>query len=167
MFGFIGMMIHDGQRVIQSGMFQGYNAITCVVVVLQALGGLLVAVVIKYADNILKGFAASLSIMVSTLISYFLLKDFNPTGVFFLGAVLVIAATFLYSYECKPTSSTTTKCSPRPVWTVLPNRQVFYELWWGNLPREKSECRKCIRGRVTDKFNTDKEFFVSWSLFTL
>ncbi|XP_030606860.1 solute carrier family 35 member A3b isoform X2 [Archocentrus centrarchus] len=107
-FGLIGMMIYDGQRVIQSGMFQGYNAITCVVVVLQALGGLLVAVVIKYADNILKGFATSLSIMVSTLISYFLLKDFNPTGVFFLGAVLVIAATFLYSYECKPASSSTT-----------------------------------------------------------
>jgi len=47
---------------------------------LQALGGLVIAVVIKYADNILKGFATSLSIIVSTLISYFLLEDFNPTG---------------------------------------------------------------------------------------
>lgn len=48
-------------------------------VCLQALGGLVIAVVIKYADNILKGFATSLSIIVSTLISYFLLEDFNPT----------------------------------------------------------------------------------------
>ncbi|XP_039458648.1 solute carrier family 35 member A3b isoform X1 [Oreochromis aureus] len=144
-FGFIGMMVYDGESVKQAGIFQGYNIITCIVVVLQvvqwcfttvhhltsmsfmaafvelfmsafvlfacrqALGGLIVAVVIKYADNILKGFATSLSIIVSTLISYFLLKDFNPTSVFFLGAVLVIAATFLYGYEQKPASSSTNK----------------------------------------------------------
>lgn len=45
----------------------------------QALGGLVIAAVIKYADNILKGFATSLSIILSTLISYFLLEDFEPT----------------------------------------------------------------------------------------
>nr|XP_029136325.1 UDP-N-acetylglucosamine transporter-like isoform X3 [Labrus bergylta] len=72
-------------------------------------GGLVVAVVIKYADNILKGFATSLSIIVSAVISYFMLEDFNPTRVFFAGAVLVIAATFLYGYEHKPASSTTIK----------------------------------------------------------
>uniref|UniRef100_A0A3Q2PR65 Solute carrier family 35 member A3b n=2 Tax=Fundulus heteroclitus TaxID=8078 RepID=A0A3Q2PR65_FUNHE len=105
-FGFIGMMVYDGRSVTQSGMFQGYNAITCTVVALQAVGGLVVAVVIKYADNILKGFATSVSIILSTLISYFLLNDFNPTSLFFLGAVLVIAATFLYSYKGKPASST-------------------------------------------------------------
>ncbi|KAM4728934.1 solute carrier family 35 member A3b isoform 2-T2 [Anableps anableps] len=103
--GFLGMMVYDGQSVRQSGMFQGYNAITWIVVVLQAVGGLVIAVVIKYADNILKGFATSVSIIASTLISYFLLNDFHPTGVFFLGAVLVIAATFLYSYQGKPASS--------------------------------------------------------------
>ncbi|XP_023270519.1 UDP-N-acetylglucosamine transporter-like isoform X1 [Seriola lalandi dorsalis] len=108
-FGFLGMLVYDGQRVRESGMFQGYNTITCTVVVLQALGGLVVAVVIKYADNILKGFATSLSIIMSTLISYFLLEDFNPTRVFFVGAVLVIAATFLYGYESKPASGSTNK----------------------------------------------------------
>lgn len=46
---------------------------------LQALGGLVIAAVIKYADNILKGFATSLSIILSTLISYFWLQDFDPT----------------------------------------------------------------------------------------
>lgn len=45
----------------------------------QALGGLVIAAVIKYADNILKGFATSLSIILSTLISYFWLQDFEPT----------------------------------------------------------------------------------------
>lgn len=107
--GFIGMITFDGQSVRQSGVFQGYNTITCVVVLLQALGGLVVAVVIKYADNILKGFATSLSIIVSTLISYFLLNDFNPTSVFFMGAMLVIAATFLYSYKVKAAPSSAIK----------------------------------------------------------
>ncbi|XP_077359403.1 solute carrier family 35 member A3b isoform X2 [Festucalex cinctus] len=108
-FGTLGMMAYDGERVTQSGMFQGYNKITCTVVLLQALGGLVIAMVIKYADNILKGFASSLSIITSSLISYFLLEDFNPTGVFFTGAALVIAATLLYSYERKPTSGSTVK----------------------------------------------------------
>lgn len=108
-FGLVGMVVYDGQRVRQSGMFQGYSTVTCTVVALQALGGLVVAVVIKYADNILKGFATSLSIIVSTLVSYFLLEDFNPTGVFFLGAVLVIGATFLYSHEHKPAGSSAIK----------------------------------------------------------
>ena len=36
---------------------------------LQAFGGLIVAAVIKYADNILKSFAAAMSIVSSTIIS--------------------------------------------------------------------------------------------------
>ncbi|XP_031710701.1 solute carrier family 35 member A3b isoform X2 [Anarrhichthys ocellatus] len=108
-FGLVGMIVYDGQMVREFGMFQGYNTVTCTVIALQALGGLVVAVVIKYADNILKGFATSLSIIMSSLISYFLLEDFNPTCVFFLGAVLVIAATFLYSKERKPTSGSAIK----------------------------------------------------------
>uniref|UniRef100_A0AAZ3Q3E1 UDP-N-acetylglucosamine transporter n=1 Tax=Oncorhynchus tshawytscha TaxID=74940 RepID=A0AAZ3Q3E1_ONCTS len=101
-FGLMGMFAYDGERVRESGMFKGYNTITWTVVALQALGGLVIAAVIKYADNILKGFATSLSIILSTLISYFWLEDFEPTSVFFLGAVLVIVATFLYGYEDKP-----------------------------------------------------------------
>lgn len=101
-FGLFGMLTYDGERVRESGMFQGYNKVTWTVVALQALGGLVIAAVIKYADNILKGFATSLSIIMSTLISYFWLQDFEPTSIFFVGAFLVIAATFLYGFEYKP-----------------------------------------------------------------
>ncbi|XP_077470726.1 solute carrier family 35 member A3b isoform X4 [Stigmatopora argus] len=105
-FGFVlatlGMMAYDGQRVRERGLFQGYDRVTCAVVALQALGGLVVAVVIKYADNILKGFATSLSIVLSALVSYLALGDFHPSRVFIPGAALVIGATFLYGYERKP-----------------------------------------------------------------
>ncbi|XP_068098742.1 UDP-N-acetylglucosamine transporter isoform X3 [Hyperolius riggenbachi] len=101
-FGLIGVFVYDGDSVSKGGFFQGYSNITWTVVVLQALGGLVIAAVIKYADNILKGFATSLSIILSTLISYFWLQDFVPTSVFFVGAMFVISATFLYGYDPKP-----------------------------------------------------------------
>uniref|UniRef100_A0A4W6FT14 Solute carrier family 35 member A3a n=1 Tax=Lates calcarifer TaxID=8187 RepID=A0A4W6FT14_LATCA len=117
-FGLFGMLAYDGERVKESGMFQDSliwriglprrprsclcPSVSVCLLFLQALGGLVIAAVIKYADNILKGFATSLSIILSTLISYFWLQDFDPTGVFFLGAILVIVATFLYGYESKP-----------------------------------------------------------------
>ncbi|KAE8594522.1 hypothetical protein XENTR_v10019680 [Xenopus tropicalis] len=104
-FGLMGVYIYDGERVSNGGFFQGYNNLTWAVVALQALGGLVIAAVIKYADNILKGFATSLSIILSTLISYFWLQDFVPTSVFFVGALLVIAATFLYGYVPKPAAN--------------------------------------------------------------
>ena len=45
---------------------------------LQAVGGLIVAAVIKYAGNILKGFGAAISIVLSSTVSYFLL-GFQPS----------------------------------------------------------------------------------------
>ncbi|KAM4722877.1 UDP-N-acetylglucosamine transporter-like [Rhinophrynus dorsalis] len=101
-FGLMGVFIYDGERVYKEGFFQGYNNLTWAVVVLQALGGLVVAAVLKYADNILKGFATSLSIILSTIISYFWLQDFVPTREFFSAALLVISATVLYGYVPKP-----------------------------------------------------------------
>ncbi|XP_052586826.1 UDP-N-acetylglucosamine transporter isoform X1 [Peromyscus californicus insignis] len=106
-FGLMGVYVYDGELVSKNGFFQGYSQLTWIVVILQALGGLVIAAVIKYADNILKGFATSLSIILSTIISYFWLQDFVPTSVFFLGAILVIAATFLYGYDPKPAGNPT------------------------------------------------------------
>ena len=34
-FGLIGMLAYDGERVSESGMFQGYNTVTWTVVALQ------------------------------------------------------------------------------------------------------------------------------------
>jgi solute carrier family 35 (UDP-sugar transporter), member A1/2/3 len=45
----------------------------------QAYGGLVIALVVKYADNILKGFAVSLSILLSSFISWWFLNDFEPS----------------------------------------------------------------------------------------
>ena len=62
---FIGVLWQDGAAIARNGFFAGYNPIVWLTIGLQALGGLIVAVCITYADNVAKNFAASLSIVVS------------------------------------------------------------------------------------------------------
>ncbi|ORZ20093.1 nucleotide-sugar transporter-domain-containing protein [Lobosporangium transversale] len=100
MFSFLAMF-YDREKIYEGGILQGYSAITWMVIVNQALGGLLVAIVVKYADNILKGFATSLSIIVSGIISVYFF-DFEPSIQFQLGTLVVILATFLYGRPDAP-----------------------------------------------------------------
>ncbi|KAI8638879.1 nucleotide-sugar transporter-domain-containing protein [Parasitella parasitica] len=100
-FSFIGMIASDFSSIRKQGMFQGYNALTWFVVINQALGGLLVSLVVKYADNILKGFATSISIILSGIISFYLL-DFQPSILFITGTGIVISATVLYGLNNEP-----------------------------------------------------------------
>jgi len=65
-------------------------------VFIQTFGGLITAVVIKYSDNILKGFATSLAIILSFLASVALF-DFKLTPSFVVGSTTVLAATWMYN----------------------------------------------------------------------
>ncbi|KAI8646602.1 UDP-galactose transporter [Parasitella parasitica] len=89
------VMLQDGTTIVERGFFVNYTPLTWTVIAIQALGGLIVALVVKYADNILKGFATSISIILSSVISVWLF-NFSFSGSFLLGAALVIYATYLY-----------------------------------------------------------------------
>ena len=65
--GLGGMYINDYEQIKTKGMFFGYSNLVWFIIFMQAFGGLLVAVVVKYADNILKGFATSFAIIVSCI----------------------------------------------------------------------------------------------------
>ncbi|XP_074990890.1 UDP-galactose translocator isoform X5 [Calonectris borealis] len=93
--GLAAMLAAEGSAVAALGFFYGYNPAVWAVVVNQAAGGLLVAVVVRYADNILKGFATALSILASTLASVHLF-GFRPRGPFLAGTAMVLAAVYLY-----------------------------------------------------------------------
>lgn len=71
------------------GYFYGFNSIVMIVILLQAVGGLVVAVVVKYADNIVKGFAASFSIITSCILTI-MFFGFRPNETFLIGAVSLI-----------------------------------------------------------------------------
>jgi len=100
--GMVTMEIKEGDRLRMQGFFHGYDSMVWLVIVLQSLGGLLVAVVVKYADNILKGFAASSAIVVSCIVSVFFF-DFQLSLQFVAGASLVMFSVYLYSkYQTMP-----------------------------------------------------------------
>ncbi|TRZ09875.1 hypothetical protein HGM15179_017225 [Zosterops borbonicus] len=93
--GLGAMLAAEGPAVAALGFFYGYNGAVWAVVVNQAAGGLLVAVVVRYADNILKGFATALSILASTAASAHLF-GFRPRAPFLAGTAMVLAAVVLY-----------------------------------------------------------------------
>lgn len=78
------------------GLFHNFGGWAWSTVFIQVFGGLVTALVIKYADNILKGFATSLSIVISCLASVALF-NFPLTFTFALGASVVLAATWMYN----------------------------------------------------------------------
>ena len=81
-----------------------------------SLGGLLVALVMKYADNVVKGFATSLSIVLSSVVSAFIpALGFQPSMMFVAGSTLVILATLLYSQPPKPAPKVASPSSPSEV----------------------------------------------------
>lgn len=90
--------LNDGSSIADHGFFFGYDMFVYFLVLLQACGGLIVAVVVKYADNILKGFATSLAIVLSTVVTIYLF-GFQLTLQFALGTILVIASVFLYGHD--------------------------------------------------------------------
>ncbi|KAI0636988.1 nucleotide-sugar transporter-domain-containing protein [Trametes polyzona] len=77
-------------------LFANFGVWAWATVLVQVLGGLLTALVIKYADNILKGFATSLSIVISFLASVALFH-FQMTVSFILGSTVVLVATWMYN----------------------------------------------------------------------
>lgn len=99
--GLLGLWWNDGAAVAERGFLFGYTGMVWCVIFNQAFGGLLVAVVVKYADNILKGFATSFSIVVSTVMSIYLF-GFHVDLLFTVGAGLVIGAVYMYSLPKAP-----------------------------------------------------------------
>ena len=85
-----------GVDTLSKDPFAHFGIWAWAVVVCQVAGGLITALVIKFADNILKGFATSLSIVLSFLAGV-VLFDTRVTPSFVLGAATVMCATYVYN----------------------------------------------------------------------
>ena len=96
-------------------LFHNFGGWAWSTVWIQVLGGLITALVIKYADNILKGFATSLSIIISCLASVALF-NFPLTFTFALGASVVLAATWMYSQSGDVVHEETSDCRLTEPW---------------------------------------------------
>ena len=96
--GVVTMFAKDGDKIQTQGIFFGYTPVVWLVVAMQAFGGLLVAVVVKHANSILKGFATSLAIIASCVISL-VLFDFVLSVQFVVGTGFVLVATLMYGRD--------------------------------------------------------------------
>lgn len=100
-FAVLSMLVLDvfppmwNPRLPKFRFWQGYDAMTWCLVLVHAFGGLLVAVVVKYADNILKGFATGVAVIVSGAFAA-VFWEYKPSLLFVLGCVLVTASSMLY-----------------------------------------------------------------------
>jgi UDP-sugar transporter A1/2/3 len=104
----------DGKVIAERGFFAGYNSWVWTVVLLQAAGGLLVAMVVKYADNVLKGFATSLSIILSALVSAVYFHDIDINSAFVFGSLVVLVSVYLYGYQPAPAAIAASPSLPNP-----------------------------------------------------
>lgn len=78
-----------------SHVVQGFNHLAWTVVALQVFGGLIVGMVVKYADNILKNFANALSV-IFTVIGAMPLFGQYPSFFFLFGVAGVLLSVFMY-----------------------------------------------------------------------
>lgn len=99
-FAAFGCFVIDQRQITRDGFWHGYTSVVWATIVLQAVGGLVVALVITYADNILKGFATSISVIISTVASS-ILWGFKITPLFLVGMIAVLVATYMYSLPAK------------------------------------------------------------------
>lgn len=76
---FIGVLFRDGENIAKNGFFDGYNWVVWTAIGFQALGGVVIALCVNYADNIAKNFATSISIVISLLASVWFF-DFKLTS---------------------------------------------------------------------------------------
>uniref|UniRef100_A0A3Q3KD65 Uncharacterized protein n=1 Tax=Monopterus albus TaxID=43700 RepID=A0A3Q3KD65_MONAL len=97
----IGVYMNDSEEILEKGFFFGYTPLVCFVV-LASVGGLYTSVVVKYTDNIMKGFSAAAAIVVSTVASVILFGLQIIT--FASGAILVCVSIYLYGLPKTDTS---------------------------------------------------------------
>eukprot|EP00662_Eupelagonemidae_sp_cell21_P020864 gene20863-32572_t len=109
--GLAGVAYNDGEAVSKGGFLQGYNFTVWCVVLLQAASGIIVAIVIKYADNIVKNFSVAMSLLLATVISIPLF-GFHPTVWFVGGAMLVLVSVHLYTGGWVPGLPSSPKAVP-------------------------------------------------------
>ena len=92
----------DGQKIIEDGFFQGYTKWTVLSITIVAGGGLVVAMVLKYASAILKTFATGSAIVVTGIISSLVPAiDFEPNLMFAGGTLCVVSSIIAYGLAGK------------------------------------------------------------------
>ena len=86
----------DFEQIAMYGLFYNFDGGAVLTVLNSAIGGLIVAGVLKYADSVLKGYATAISVILTGLLSMFLFGT-KLHVVYFMGIINVVVAVLLYN----------------------------------------------------------------------
>jgi UDP-galactose transporter len=78
------------------GFLHGVDGVVVVMILNQAVGGILVALTLRHADSILKSFATTLAIIVAGVASNVIFA-FVPSAFFVVGSLMVVMAVTIYA----------------------------------------------------------------------
>ncbi|CAH0476633.1 unnamed protein product [Peronospora belbahrii] len=114
LFNGLGLLLIDGKLLLSDGFFYGYSGWTMIVVVVNSIGGIFMACILKYLDNIACVYSHSIAMMFTTFLSM-LFFAFSPSFEFGCGLGVLIISMYLYHHplaqvlpdeESLPSSST-------------------------------------------------------------
>ncbi|CAJ0579546.1 unnamed protein product, partial [Mesorhabditis spiculigera] len=71
-FAFATMFASDFSKIQEGGFFQGWTPLVWLMTILNAFGGLVVSIVMKYADNVKKTYCQTVAIGLTALLSVYL-----------------------------------------------------------------------------------------------
>jgi UDP-sugar transporter A1/2/3 len=89
----------DHMKILSKGFFYGYNPLLWSVILTQAVGGMLVSLVVKHSNSVIKAFATSASIILTCIISALFLNEVKLGYKFVIGVIMVILATLGYGMK--------------------------------------------------------------------
>lgn len=93
----LNMLVQDFAIVRQHGIFHAYDALVLGDILFNALGGLIISLVLKHHDNITKIFSTSVSIILTFLLSV-ILFDKRINEFFTFGLIHVFVSIYLYYF---------------------------------------------------------------------
>jgi drug/metabolite transporter (DMT)-like permease len=101
-FGTLGVLytsmlaLKDYEEIWEKGPFYGFETQVWLMALNQAIGGLIVALVLFYLDSVIRSFAGSASFLLCTLISVLFL-GFHIHTAFLVGSLIILGATYFFS----------------------------------------------------------------------
>jgi len=104
-FNFLGYWFSNDSK---GSFFEGYNFVTLLVVMSYSFSGLIVSVIMKYADNMVKIYAVAVSMALTMILSILLFPDFQPTLQLLFG-IIIITISILQYFDLLSTDTSTNK----------------------------------------------------------
>jgi UDP-sugar transporter A1/2/3 len=98
-------MIFNNEKIIEQGIFKGWTRFTIIPVFTNALGGVFVGLVVKYAGGVRKGFGTVAGMFLTAVLSFFI--EYSPLSITtWISLPLLIASVYIHtSYPYRPPSS--------------------------------------------------------------